>query len=126
MDLTKKKWSFSSLKLYETCKYAFYLKYIEGVEEEPNAFSSFGKHAHSVLERYFKGELYAFELADVFEQEYETAVPQRFPFYNMYSAFYNKTLAYLQNFDGIDGEVLSVEEKLESIIGDYESSDLQI
>ena len=78
MDLTKKKWSFSSLKLYETCKYAFYLKYIEGIEEEPNAFSSFGKHVHSVLERYFKGELYAFELADVFEQEYETAVPQRF------------------------------------------------
>ena len=51
-------------KLYETCRYAFY-------EEEPNAFSSFGKYVHSVLERYFKGELYAFELADVFEQEYE-------------------------------------------------------
>lgn len=119
MDLTKKKWSFSSLKLYETCKYAFYLKYIEGIEEEPNAFSSFGKHVHSVLERYFKGELYAFELADVFEQEYETAVPERFPYWNMFNAFYSKTLAYLQNFDGIDGEVLGVEEKLESTIGGY-------
>ena len=119
MDLTEKKWSYSSLKLYETCKYAFYLKYVEGKEEEQNVFASFGKHVHSILERYFKGELYAFELADVFEKEYETAVKGRFPFYNMYAAFYNKTLSYLQNFDGIDGEVLGVEQKLESVIGGY-------
>ena len=57
MDLTKKKWSYSALKLYETCKYAFYLKYVEDKEEEPNVFSSFGKHAHNILERYCKGKL---------------------------------------------------------------------
>ena len=119
MDLTKKKWSYSALKLYETCKYAFYLKYVEDKEEETNVFSSFGKHAHNILERYCKGELYEFELADVFEEEYETAVPQRFPYYNMYASFYNKTLAYFQNFDGFDGEILAVEQKLESKIGGY-------
>ena len=119
MDLQNKKWSFSSVKLFETCPFAFKLKYIDGVEEQPNAFSSFGKHVHSILERYFKGEFYAFELADVFEQEYEIAVPQRFPFYNMYSAFYNKTLAYLQNFDGIDGEVVAVEQKFDTVIGGH-------
>ena len=119
MDLKKKVWSYSSLKLYETCKYAFYRKYVEGIEEQPNAFSLFGKHAHSVLERYFKGELYAFELADVFEQEYETAVPMHFPYFNMFKSFYDKTLRYFQEFDGIEGEVLGVEQKLEGRIGKH-------
>lgn len=119
MDLTKKKWSYSALKLYETCKYAFYLKYVEDKKEEQNVFASFGKFVHSILERYFNGELYAFELADVFETEYETSVQGRFPFYNMYTAFYNKTLSYLQNFDGVNGEVLGVEQELKSVIGGH-------
>ena len=37
----------------------------------------------------------------------------------MYKAFYNKTLEYLQNFDGIEGEIVGVEEKLETKFGDY-------
>lgn len=120
MNLREKKWSFSSVKLFEQCPYAFYLKYVEGQTEKPNAFAMVGSLVHSILERYFKGELYAFELADVFEREYPTAVTERFPFFNMYKAFYNKSLNYLQNFDGIDGEVVGVEEKLETKFGDYD------
>lgn len=119
MNLTKKKWSFSSIKLFETCKYAFYLKYIEDNDEEPNAFSQHGSLVHSILERYFNGELYAFELADIFEKEYETAVTEKFPFFAMYKGFYEKTLEYLQNFDGIDGEVLGVEQKFDTTISGY-------
>ena len=119
MDLTQKAWSYSSLKLYETCPYAFYLKYIEEVEEQPNAFAQHGKFTHAILERYFRGELYAFELADVCEAEYADNVTERFPFYNMAKSFYDKTLAYLQSFDGIDGEVIGIEQQLESVIGGY-------
>lgn len=119
MDLREKKWSFSSVKLFEQCPYAFYLKYVEGQAEKPNAFAMVGSLVHSILERYFKGELYAFELADVFEQEYPTAVTERFPFYNMYKAFYGKSLDYLTHFDGIEGEIVGVEEKLETKFGDY-------
>lgn len=119
MDLREKKWSFSSVKLFEQCPYAFYLKYVEGQVEKPNAFAMVGSLVHSILERYFKGELYAFELADVFEQEYPTAVTERFPFYNMYKAFYGKSLDYLTHFEGIEGEIVGVEEKLETKFGDY-------
>ncbi len=119
MDLFTKAWSFSSVKLFTTCPYAFYLRYVKGEKESPNAFSQHGTLVHSLLERYFKGELFAFELADLFEQEYASVVTEQFPFYNMYKSYYDKTLQYLQNFDGIDGEVLSVEQKLESIIGGY-------
>lgn len=119
MDLFTKAWSFSSVKLFATCPYAFYLRYIKGEKESPNAFSQHGTLVHSLLERYFKGELFAFELADLFEQEYANVVTEQFPFYNMYKSYYDKTLQYLQNFEGIDGEVLSVEQKLESIIGGH-------
>ncbi len=120
MNLREKKWSFSSVKLFEQCPYAFYLKYVEGQTEKPNAFAMVGSLVHSILERYFKGELYAFELADVFEREYPTVVTERFPFFNMYKAFYGKSLDYLQNFDGIDGKIVGVEEKLETRFGDYD------
>lgn len=119
MDLREKVWSYSSVKLFEACPYAFKLKYIDGIVEKPNAFAQHGSLVHSILERYFKGELCAFELADVFVQEYPKAVTEHFPFYNMRKSFYGKTLDYLQEFDGIDGEVVSVEEKFETKFGDY-------
>lgn len=119
MDLSKKQWSFSSIKMYEQCPYSFYLRYVEDKREQPNAFSQCGGFVHGILQRYFDGELYAFELADVFEAEYDTAVTERFPFFNMYKAYYDKSLAYLQTFDGIDGEVLGVEQELTAEIGGY-------
>lgn len=119
MNLKNKKWSFSSVKLYDTCPYAFYLKYVEDVPDKPNAFAQHGSFVHKILERYFKGELIEFELADIFESEYEDNVTERFPFFNMYKSYYDKTLEYLQNFDGIKGKVIGVEQEVESVIGGY-------
>lgn len=120
MDLHKKKWSFSSVKLFEQCPYAFYQKYVLGEVEEENAFAQHGKFAHSILERCLKGELAAFELADVFEQEYYANVTKQFPYYNIAKSFFDKTLLYFQQYDGFDGEILGVEEKLETKFGDYD------
>lgn len=120
MDLKKKKWSFSSVKLFEQCPYAFYQKYIQGQTEEENAFAQHGKFAHSILERCLKGELMAFELADVFESEYQTNVTKNFPYANIAKSFYDKTLQYFQDYDGFVGEVVGVEEKLETKFGDYD------
>ena len=120
MNLKEKKHSFSSVKLFEQCPYAYYLRYVEDQKEEANVYAMFGSFVHSILERYFKGDLYAFELADVFENEYSQNVTKKFQFYNVYKAFYNKTLNYLTTFDGIDGEIVGVEEKLEGKFGDYD------
>lgn len=118
MNLKNKKWSYSSVSLFQTCPYAFKLKYIDNVEEMPNAMAQHGKLAHTILERYFKGELYAFELADVFEAEYEGAVTELFPIFNIYRSFYDKTLAYFQEFDGLDDKykVVAIEQELAGII----------
>lgn len=105
--------------MFETCPYAFYLKYIEGIEEIPNAFSQHGSFAHRLLQDYFEGKLCAFELADKFAEEYENNVAEKFPFFTMYKSFYEKTLTYFQNFDDIEGEIIGVEQKLETTINGY-------
>lgn len=119
MDLREKTWSFSSVKLFEQCPFAFWLKYVEDQTEEDNAFAQHGKFAHSLLERYFKGELMAFELADVYENEYHKYVTLQFPYANIARSFYEKTFQYFQTFDGFPEEVIGVEEKLEGKFGDY-------
>ena len=120
MDLRKKKWSFSSVKLFEQCPFAFYQKYINDQPEEENAFAQHGKFSHSILERCLKNELMAFELADVYESEYQSNVTRHFPFANIAKSFYDKTLQYFQNYDDFEGEIVAVEEKLETKFGEYD------
>lgn len=121
MDLSKKKWSFSSVKLYEQCPFAFYKKYILEEVEEFNAFSQHGKFAHKILEGCLKGELAAFELADIYRQEYSSNVTKQFPYSNIAKSFYDKTLQYFINYDNdFEGEVIGVEERLETKFGDYD------
>ncbi len=120
MDLRKKKWSFSSVKLFEQCPFAFYQKYVCDASEEENAFAQHGKFAHSILERFFKGELMPYELSDVYESEYYENVTKQFPYSNIAKSFYDKTLQYFKNFDNdFEGEIIGVEEELETKFGDY-------
>ena len=119
MDLKAKKWSFSSVKLFEQCPYAFYQKYVLDQSEEENAFAQHGKFAHNILERCLKGELMPFELADIYESEYKNNVTQPFPYPNTARSFYDKTLQYFQNYDDFHGEIVAVEEKLETKFGEY-------
>lgn len=120
MDLRKKKWSFSSVKLFEQCPFAFYQKYVCDASEEENAFAQHGKFAHSILERFFKGELMPYELSDVYEREYYENVTKQFPYSNIAKSFYDKTLQYFKNFDNdFEGEIIGVEEELETKFGDY-------
>lgn len=120
MDLRKKKWSFSSVKLFEQCPYAFYQKYIQDQPEKENAFAQHGKFVHNILERCLNGELMAFELADVFEREYQANVTKQFPYANIAKSFYDKTLEYFMEYDDFEGEIIGVEEKLEAKFGDID------
>ena len=118
MNLKNKQWSYSSIKLYESCPYAFYQKYIEDKEESPNAMAQHGKFVHEILESYFKKEKAAFELIFDFEADYPKRVTAQFPFFNMFKSFYSNTYDYLLNFEGIPDkyEVISVEEKIEGLV----------
>ena len=96
---------------------AFKLQYIDKVPQEENAYAEYGTHCHSLLERWAKSELMSFELADVYEAEYDEAVKHYFPPFpkGLAGKYYDEGLNYFRSFDGFgdDNEILSVEDKFE-------------
>ena len=84
--------------------------------QENNAYAEYGTHCHSILERWAKGELMAFELAEVYENEYDQAVKHYFPPFprGLAGKYYEEGRAYFERFDGFgDAEILSVEDRFE-------------
>ncbi len=85
--------------------------------QEQNAYAEYGTHCHSLLERWAKGELMSFELADAYEAEYDEAVKHYFPPFpkGLAGRYYDEGLQYFRSFDGFgdDMEILSVEDKFE-------------
>ena len=117
------KYSFSKLSLFNSCKYAYYLTYVEGQRGDDNAFSQYGTLIHSILERWAKGNIPIVELASVFEWEFDTEVSKQFP-YNKYKdlreSYYNQGIEFLTAFDGLpDYTIIAAEEKFETQIDDW-------
>lgn len=84
--------------------------------QENNAYAEYGTHCHSILERWAKGELMAFELAEVYENEYDQAVKHYFPPFprGLAGKYYEEGKAYFERFDGFgEQEILSVEDRFE-------------
>lgn len=109
----KLQYSFSRLNCYHTCPYSYYLKYILNQPDEQNSFALYGTFVHSILEKYYNGELELFELADYYEDHFDELVPIEFPpnaYCDLGQKYYDGGLAYLSEFEGLDGyEVLGVE-----------------
>lgn len=57
-------YSFSTLTMYETCPYSFYLRKKEKVEGERNGYAEIGSYAHSLLEKMLKKEMTVDEALD--------------------------------------------------------------
>jgi RecB family exonuclease len=117
------KWSFSRLNAYHTCPHMFKLQYIDCEKGIQNFFSDFGSHAHSLLERYAKGELEKFELAQVYEDEYKEKITFSAPpnkYKDLNQSYYDDGLRYFENFDGFDFEMVAVEKQVDFCIDDIE------
>lgn len=117
------RYSFSKLSSWWTCPYGYKLKYIDHKVGIGNAFSSYGSLVHSIMERYAKGEIELWDLSSVYEWEFETAVPEKFP-YNKYvvlrNSYYKQGLDFLRSFSGYDGyKILGVEESFELKFNDW-------
>jgi hypothetical protein len=78
---------------------------------------------HSILEKYFKGELSIFELSEYYCDNYMNNVTESFPnhrYVDLGESYYNQGKEYLDDFSGLEQyEVLGVEEKLALNIGGY-------
>lgn len=118
------RWSFSSVSSYNQCPQGFKYGYIDALPKVGNAFSDWGSYMHSILERYFKGELEFFELSQVYVNQYTNNIQHKFPpnrYCNLEERYYLAGINYLDKFDGIleDYSVIGVELKVKLNIGGF-------
>lgn len=111
------RWSYSSVNTYNTCPQAFRLGYLDALPRVGNAFSDWGTFLHSLMERYFRGELEFFELSQVYVDTYKDNVVCAFPpnkYCDLSQRYYDAGKAYLDRFDGLfnDCEIVAVEERV--------------
>jgi len=124
-EVRKERYSFTKLSSFRTCKYGYKLTYIDHKKGIGNCFSSYGTEMHSLMERYAKGEIDLWDLPEIYQWEFDAAVPEAFPdaFFckNMRDLYYQQGLTYLQNFPGYsDREILEVESQFTCDIDDWE------
>lgn len=117
-------WSFSRVSSGDSCAYSWYLSYVEEQESDPNAYAQFGTICHETLEKYLKGELDMFDVAEYYESHYPDVVTCDFPankYKDLGQAAYDAGLEYFNNinFDFDKYEVLGVEQELNFNVGKY-------
>jgi hypothetical protein len=118
-------WSFSSASSFLTCKYGFYLTYIQREKRIGNFFSDFGLLIHKILEMYFKDELDIWDLEDYYVAHYLEFIKEPVPRYpvGMGETYYQSGLNFFQNFefDKDKYDIIFIEDK---IVSQYNGLDL--
>ena len=123
-DSSKERFSFSKLSAFHTCKYGYKQTYIDHKKGIGNCFSSYGLEVHSIMERYARGEIDLWDLPDIYQWEFDAAVPEKFPSTkfckDMRKLYYEQGLEYLKNFPGYsDRKILEVESQFDHDIDDW-------
>lgn len=116
--------SFSRLKSFHICPYAWKRHYIECEPTKHGFYDSSGGFAHKTLEKYETGELDIWDLSSYFEEHFAEEVPYDAPpnkYKDLKQDWYDKVLEYFDNIDLPLDEynVMGVEKKVEFKIDKY-------
>ena len=106
-ELDSMVWSFSRIHLYETCPFAFYLKYIERRDGISNFFADNGTAMHTVCEEFLKKKLSLDDIAARYVELFEEIDSDISP--TIRENTFNKCLDYLSVFEP------NFEEKYETV-----------
>lgn len=74
------RFSYSSVTTFETCPYSFKLSYIDSLPRENNFYAEYGTLFHTCFEKFFKGEMEAFELSQYFADNYSRVIVSHEPY----------------------------------------------
>lgn len=105
-------WSYSRIKLFDTCRYAWYLKYLYGDEEEQNFYASYGGYIHKLIEKYYRDEISHQDLSMTYLMGFLYAVRGRRPKQEIVDRYLEAGLTYFQNFKPFRYDMISVEERI--------------
>lgn len=108
-------WSFSRINSFNNCKLNWYLTYIEKIRGDNNFFGLYGTFAHSIFEKYNKGEMELDDLYDYADKNYESFVNLPAPpnrYVDIYKSYKDKLLTYLAYYSGNQEKVIAVEKNV--------------
>ena len=113
------RYSYSQLSSFPECPFGYYLKNIEGQEEQSNGFAEQGILIHDLLDKWAKGELKKEQLPAEYARRYPDEVVTSFPRVLTSKGYANKAyqqgLEYFENFQGFPGfEIVSAEERFDT------------
>lgn len=106
-------WSYSRLKAYEDCPYAWYLKYLECEQGESNFFAEYGSLIHKILEQFYTGKMKRTEMLPYYLQHFYTDIQHFAPTDAIYWNYYRQGMNYLCEFIPISRQIAAVEQKVE-------------
>jgi len=78
--INKMTFSYSNINTFETCRYAWYLTYIEKKERHSNFYSEWGSFGHQILEDFFLDKLAIYELLPYYKEHYTENIKSPNPF----------------------------------------------
>ena len=112
------RFSYSQLSSFSECPYGYYLKHIEGQEDQSNGFAEQGTLIHDLLDKWANGKLKKEQLASEYQRRYPDEVVTSFPRMLTSKGYAEKTyqqgLDYFENFDEFPGfEIVSAEEEFD-------------
>ena len=117
--------SFTRLNSFDHgCRYEWKRHYIDCEPTKQGFYGASGGFAHSILEKYAKGELDIWDLSPYFEEHFAEEVPYDAPpnkYVDIRQDWYDKVLNYFDNIDlPIDKyKVCGVEKRLDFELGGY-------
>lgn len=118
--LSNSTYSYSRIKCFCQCKYAFLLKYVLGYEEEKNFFSEFGSLMHTCIEKFLSKELDKDEIIVYYMTEFSKQITHPALSHKIYENYFNSGLEYLKNLDFKYKDFAGIEKKVNFKVGDYD------
>lgn len=109
--------SYSGLSSFESCRHAWYLTYVEEKERSGNFWADFGLLVHETLEKFFLGEMEAFELSQYYLDNWDRVVINTPPYFVKTKEYKEQGLKFFERFtfNKSDYHILVIEGKSDAI-----------
>lgn len=111
-------WSYSRLRAYEDCGYAFFLNYIEEEEETKHFYAEYGSLMHRILEQFYSGAIAKEQALSMFITGFVLDLPDEVK-PSIAENYYQQGKEYLSSLAMPKEKIIGIEEKLNFKVGDY-------
>jgi len=111
-------WSYSNLESFHDCRYRWFLKYIKHCKPEDKFYASYGLFMHTLLEKFYRGEMSKDEMLTTFLTAFSTEVLGTRPKASIVQKYIQRGIDYLKSFEPFPYKTVAIEEKIDFSVDD--------